>query len=125
MKYEILTTSGKAKRAHMETVHGSIETPVFMNVATAGAIKGAASTEDLESIGTQVMLCNTYHLHVRPGDELVRDLGGIHAFTDWKKPVLTDSGGFQVFSLADIRKIKEEGVTFRSHVDGRKIFMGP
>ena len=125
MKYEILKTEGRAKRAHMETVHGVIETPVFMNVATAGAIKGAASTEDLESIATQVMLCNTYHLHVRPGDRLVRDLGGLHAFTSWKKPILTDSGGFQVFSLAGIRKIKEEGVTFQSHVDGRRIFMGP
>ncbi len=125
MKYEILTTSGRAKRAHMETAHGSIETPVFMNVATVAAIKGAASTEDLENIGTQVMLCNTYHLHVRPGDRLVRDLGGIHAFTSWKKPVLTDSGGFQVFSLAGIRKIREEGVTFQSHVDGHRIFMGP
>ena len=125
MKYEILKTCGRAKRAHMETVHGPIETPVFMNVATVGAIKGAVSTEDLEGLGTQVALANTYHLHVRPGDRLIHDLGGLHAFMSWKKPVLTDSGGFQVFSLAGIRKIKEEGVTFRSHIDGRRIFMGP
>ena len=125
MKYEILKTEGRAKRAHMETAHGTIETPVFMNVATVGAIKGAVSTEDLEQIGTQVALTNTYHLHVRPGDRLIHDMGGIHAFMSWKKPVLTDSGGFQVFSLAGIRKIKEEGVTFRSHIDGHKIFMGP
>ncbi len=125
MKYEILKTCGKAKRAHMETVHGTIETPVFMNVATAGAIKGAVSTADLREIGTQVMLSNTYHLHVRPGDGLVRELGGLHAFTNWKKPILTDSGGFQVFSLAGIRKIREEGVSFRSHIDGHLIFMGP
>ena len=125
MKYEILKTCGRAKRAHMETVHGPIETPVFMNVATVGAIKGAVSTEDLEGLGTQVALANTYHLHVRPGDRLIHDLGGLHAFMSWKKPVLTDSGGFQVFSLAGIRKIKEEGVTFQSHIDGRRIFMGP
>ena len=125
MKYEILKTCGRAKRAHMETVHGPIETPVFMNVATVGAIKGAVSTEDLEGLGTQVALANTYHLHVRPGDRLIHDLGGLHAFMSWKKPVLTDSGGFQVFSLAGIRKIKEEGVTFQSHIDGHRIFMGP
>ena len=125
MKYKILKTCGRAKRAHMETVHGTIETPVFMNVATVGAIKGAVSTEDLEQIGTQVALSNTYHLHVRPGDRLIHDMGGIHVFMSWKKPVLTDSGGFQVFSLAGIRKIKEEGVTFQSHIDGHRIFMGP
>ncbi|MBR0086543.1 MAG: tRNA guanosine(34) transglycosylase Tgt [Lachnospiraceae bacterium] len=125
MKYEILKTEGRAKRARMETVHGVIETPVFMNVATAGVIKGAVSSEDLESIRTQVALSNTYHLHVRPGDRLIHDLGGLHRFMDWKKPILTDSGGFQVFSLAGLRKIKEEGVSFNSHIDGRKIFMGP
>ncbi len=125
MKYTLITTEGRAKRAHVETVHGPIETPVFMNVGTVAAIKGAVDTTDLEAIGTQVELCNTYHLHVRPGDELIHDLGGLQAFMSWKKPILTDSGGFQVFSLADIRKIREEGVTFRSHVDGRPIFMGP
>ncbi len=125
MKYKVLITEGRAKRAHMETVHGSIETPVFMNVGTAGAIKGAVSAQDLEEIGTQVELSNTYHLHVRPGDEVVKKMGGLHKFMDWHRPILTDSGGFQVFSLATLRKIKEEGVTFRSHVDGRKIFMGP
>ena len=109
----------------METVHGSIETPVFMNVGTAAAIKGAVSTEDLERIGTQVELSNTYHLHVRPGDEVVKKLGGLHKFMSWNKPILTDSGGFQVFSLASIRKIKEEGVYFNSHIDGHRIFMGP
>ncbi len=109
----------------METVHGSVETPVFMNVGTAAAIKGAVSTEDLERIGTQIELSNTYHLHVRPGDEVVKRLGGIRKFMSWEKPVLTDSGGFQVFSLASLRKIKEEGVLFNSHIDGRKIFMGP
>ena len=125
MKYEILKTEGRAKRARFTTVHGTVETPVFMNVGTVAAIKGAVSTEDLESIGTQIELSNTYHLHVRPGDELIRSLGGLHAFMNWKKPILTDSGGFQVFSLASIRKIKEEGVSFRSHIDGRPIFMGP
>lgn len=125
MKYEIIAKDGAAKRAHMETVHGVIETPVFMNVGTAAAIKGAVSTEDLEAIGTQVELSNTYHLHVRPGDEVVKKLGGIRKFMDWHRPVLTDSGGFQVFSLASMRKIKEEGVYFNSHIDGRKIFMGP
>ena len=114
-----------AKRARMTTVHGVIETPVFMNVATAGAIKGGLSAQDLRSIRTQVMLCNTYHLHVRTGDAKIRQLGGLHAFTRWDRPILTDSGGFQVFSLADLRKIKEEGVTFKSHVDGARIFMGP
>lgn len=123
--YELLKTSGMAKRARLTTVHGVIETPVFMNVATAGAIKGGLSAGDLESIDTQVMLCNTYHLHVRTGDETIRELGGLHRFTLWKRPILTDSGGFQVFSLAELRHIKEEGVTFHSHVDGAKIFMGP
>ena len=125
MKYTILKTEGCAKRAEMMTVHGTIQTPVFMNVGTAAAIKGAVSTEDLERIGTQVELSNTYHLHVRPGDEVVKKLGGLHKFMSWNKPILTDSGGFQVFSLSSLRKIKEEGVYFNSHVDGRKIFMGP
>ena len=124
-EYRILTTEGRAKRAEFHTVHGVIQTPVFMNVGTVAAIKGAVSTEDLEGIGTQVELSNTYHLHVRPGDEVVKKLGGLHKFMSWNKPILTDSGGFQVFSLATLRKIKEEGVYFRSHVDGRKIFMGP
>jgi len=124
-KYTLLKTSGRAKRGRFETVHGTIETPVFMNVGTAGAIKGAVSTEDLKEIGCQVELSNTYHLHVRPGDKLIHDLGGLHRFMHWDRPILTDSGGFQVFSLADLRKIKEEGVHFHSHVDGRKIFMGP
>lgn len=124
-KYTILTTEGNAKRAEFETVHGTIQTPVFMNVGTVAAIKGAVSTEDLENIKCQVELSNTYHLHVRPGDEKIKQLGGLHRFMNWEKPILTDSGGFQVFSLAGLRKIKEEGVTFNSHVDGRKIFMGP
>lgn len=123
--FTILTTEGSAKRGRFETVHGTIETPVFMNVGTVGAIKGAVSTEDLERIGTQVELSNTYHLHVRPGDENIKKLGGLHKFMSWDKPILTDSGGFQVFSLAGLRKIKEEGVTFHSHVDGKIIFMGP
>ncbi len=123
--YKLLNKDGNAKRAEFQTVHGIIQTPVFMNVGTAAAIKGAVSTEDLEQIKTQVELSNTYHLHVRPGDELIHDLGGIHKFMVWDKPILTDSGGFQVFSLAKLRKIKEEGVHFHSHVDGRKIFMGP
>lgn len=125
MEYQVLKTEGAAKRAQMTTVHGVIQTPVFMNVGTAAAIKGAVSTEDLEQIGTQVQLSNTYHLHVRPGDEVVRKLGGLHRFMSWERPILTDSGGFQVFSLAGLRKIKEEGVYFHSHIDGRKIFMGP
>ena len=125
MRYQVLATEGRAKRAQMETVHGVIQTPVFMNVGTVGAIKGAVSTEDLERIGTQVELSNTYHLHVRPGDEVVKAMGGLHKFMSWKRPILTDSGGFQVFSLAGLRKIKEEGVTFQSHIDGHKIFMGP
>lgn len=123
--YKVLKTEGNAKRAVMETVHGTIQTPVFMNVGTVAAIKGAVSTADLEEIGTQVQLSNTYHLHVRPGDEIVKELGGLHKFMSWNKPILTDSGGFQVFSLSGLRKIKEEGVYFQSHIDGRKIFMGP
>ena len=123
--YKILKTDGKAKRAEFQTVHGTIQTPVFMNVGTAAAIKGAVSTMDLQEIGTQVELSNTYHLHVRPGDQVIKKLGGLHKFMVWDKPILTDSGGFQVFSLAGLRKIKEEGVYFHSHVDGRKIFMGP
>ena len=123
--YQILKTEGRAKRAQLETVHGTIQTPVFMNVGTAAAIKGAVSTEDLEGIKTLVELSNTYHLHVRPGDHIIRQLGGLHKFMSWEKPILTDSGGFQVFSLAGLRRIKEEGVYFHSHVDGRKIFMGP
>ena len=125
LMYELLKTEGRAKRGRFHTVHGNIETPVFMNVGTAAAIKGAVSTDDLQQIKTQVELSNTYHLHVRPGDEVVYKLGGLHKFMKWDKPILTDSGGFQVFSLAGLRKIKEEGVHFHSHVDGRKIFMGP
>ena len=125
MRYQVLATEGRAKRAVMETVHGTIQTPVFMNVGTVGAIKGAVSTEDLERIGTQVELSNTYHLHVRPGAEVVKAMCGLHKFMSWERPILTDSGGFQVFSLAGLRKIKEEGVTFQSHIDGHKIFMGP
>ena len=123
--YKILKQEGRAKRAEVTTVHGTIQTPVFMNVGTAAAIKGAVSTEDLQGIKTQVELSNTYHLHVRPGDALIKELGGLHKFMVWDKPILTDSGGFQVFSLSGLRKIKEEGVTFHSHVDGRIIFMGP
>lgn len=123
--YRIIKQEGRAKRAEFQTVHGTIQTPVFMNVGTAAAIKGAVSTEDLLHIKTQVELSNTYHLHVRPGDEIIKKLGGLHKFMVWDKPILTDSGGFQVFSLSSLRKIKEEGVYFNSHVDGRKIFMGP
>ncbi len=123
--FQIISVDGHAKRGRLETVHGTIETPVFMNVGTVAAIKGAVATTDLEEIGTQVQLSNTYHLHVRPGDEIVKKLGGLHRFMVWDRPILTDSGGFQVFSLAGLRKIKEEGVYFHSHVDGRKIFMGP
>lgn len=123
--YKLLKQDGKAKRGEFHTVHGVIQTPVFMNVGTIAAIKGAVSTEDLQGIKTQVQLSNTYHLHVRPGDEVVKKLGGLHKFMVWDKPILTDSGGFQVFSLAGLRKIKEEGVYFNSHIDGRKIFMGP
>lgn len=125
MKYEVLKRDGMAKCAKMQTVHGTIQTPVFMNVGTVAAIKGAVSTRDLEQIGTQVELSNTYHLHVRTGDKLIKQFGGLHKFMVWDKPILTDSGGFQVFSLAGLRKIKEEGVYFSSHIDGRKIFMGP
>ena len=123
--YRLLRQEGRAKRGEFTTVHGVIQTPVFMNVGTVAAIKGAVSTEDLEQIGTQVELSNTYHLHVRPGDKIIKQLGGLHKFMSWNKPILTDSGGFQVFSLAGLRKIKEEGVYFNSHIDGRKIFMGP
>ena len=123
--YELLTTDGKAKRGRFHTVHGVIETPVFMNVGTVAAIKGAVSTDDLRQIGTQVELSNTYHLHVRTGDKLIKEYGGLHKFMNWDKPILTDSGGFQVFSLAKLRKIHEEGVYFNSHIDGHKIFMGP
>ena len=124
-KYKLLKREGMAKRGEFHTVHGVIQTPVFMNVGTVAAIKGAVSTEDLEAIGCQVELSNTYHLHVRPGDKLIKEFGGLHKFMNWERPILTDSGGFQVFSLAKMRKIKEEGVYFNSHIDGRKIFMGP
>lgn len=123
--YRLLKREGRAKRGELQTVHGVIQTPVFMNVGTVAAIKGAVATEDLERLGTQVELSNTYHLHVRPGDMVIKQLGGLHKFMSWDKPILTDSGGFQVFSLAGLRKIKEEGVYFHSHIDGRKIFMGP
>ena len=123
--YKLLKRDGLAKRGEFHTVHGVIQTPVFMNVGTVAAIKGAVSTEDLQGIKTQVQLSNTYHLHVRPGDQVVKKLGGLHKFMVWDKPILTDSGGFQVFSLAGLRKIKEEGVYFHSHIDGHKIFMGP
>lgn len=123
--YKILNMEGRAKRATFETVHGTIQTPVFMNVGTVGAIKGAVSTMDLKKIGCQVELSNTYHLHVRTGDQTIKELGGLHKFMNWDRPILTDSGGFQVFSLAKLRKIKEEGVSFNSHIDGHKIFMGP
>ena len=125
MRFTVLKEENKARRGVFETVHGTVQTPAFMNVATVAAIKGGLSADDLENIGTQVMLCNTYHLHVRPGEDIVYKSGGLHKFTTWDKPILTDSGGFQVFSLAKLNKIKEEGVTFRSHIDGRKIFMGP
>lgn len=125
MKYEIKALDKKAKSATMETVHGTLETPLFMNVGTVAAIKGAVSTDDLKEIGCQVELSNTYHLHVRTGDKLIKEFGGLHEFMHWDRPILTDSGGFQVFSLAKLRKIKEEGVNFNSHIDGRKIFMGP
>ena len=125
MKYEIKAFDKKAKSATMETVHGIVETPLFMNVGTVAAIKGAVSTDDLKEIGCQVELSNTYHLHVRTGDKLIKEFGGLHEFMHWDRPILTDSGGFQVFSLAKLRKIKEEGVNFNSHIDGKKIFMGP
>mgnify|MGYP000315918797 FL=1 len=123
--FKVLAKDGNAKRGELTTVHGKIQTPVFMNVGTAAAIKGAVATEDLQQIKTQVELSNTYHLHVRPGDHIIKKLGGLHKFMNWDKPILTDSGGFQVFSLASLRSIKEEGVYFHSHIDGRKIFMGP
>lgn len=123
--YKVLCKDGAAKRAEFTTVHGTVQTPVFMNVGTAAAIKGGVSSIDLAGINTQIELCNTYHLHVRPGDRIVKEMCGLHKFMNWKKPILTDSGGFQVFSLAKLRKMKEEGVTFHSHVDGRRIFMGP
>ena len=124
-KLTLIKTEGTARRCEFETVHGTVQTPAFMNVATCGAIKGALSAIDLKEIKCQIMLSNTYHLHVRPGDELVKEMGGLHEFTRWQGPILTDSGGFQVFSLAKLRKIQEEGVTFNSHIDGKKIFMGP
>ena len=123
--FKLLKTEGTARRGEFTTVHGTVQTPAFQNVATCGAIKGGLSAYDLKDINCQVQLCNTYHLHVRPGDKLIKDLGGLHKFTGWSGPILTDSGGFQVFSLAKLRKIKEEGVTFNSHIDGKKIFMGP
>ncbi len=123
--YKLIKNEGAARRGEFITVHGTVQTPAFMNVATCGAIKGAVSAYDLDDIHCQVQLCNTYHLHLRPGDELVKELGGLHQFTGWNGPILTDSGGFQVFSLSSLRKIKEEGVYFASHIDGRKIFMGP
>ncbi len=122
---KLIKTNDKARRCEFETVHGTVQTPAFMNVATCGAIKGGLSALDLKEIKCQVMLSNTYHLHVRPGDSLVREMGGLHEFTRWDRPILTDSGGFQVFSLSGLRKISEEGVTFASHVDGKRIFMGP
>ena len=125
MSYKLIKNVNTARRGEFTTVHGTVQTPAFMNVATTAAIKGGLSTKDLEDIRCQVMLCNTYHLHLRPTDKVVAQLGGLHQFTNWKRPILTDSGGFQVFSLAKLRKIKEEGVYFSSHVDGRKIFMGP
>ena len=123
--FKILHTNGRARRGEFRTVHGVVQTPVFQNVGTIAAIKGAVSSLDLKELGCQVELCNTYHLHLRPGDKIVKKLGGLHKFMNWDRPILTDSGGFQVFSLAGLRKITEEGVHFRSHIDGRKIFMGP
>ena len=123
--FTLLKKDNKARRGVVETVHGCVQTPCFMNVGTAAAIKGGISSVDLRELKTQVELCNTYHLHLRPGDKVVKEMGGLHKFMNWDKPILTDSGGFQVFSLAKLRKIKEEGVYFSSHVDGKKIFMGP
>ncbi len=123
--FTLLKKENRARRGTFQTVHGTVQTPVFMNVATSAAIKGGIASEDLERVRCQVALCNTYHLHVRPGDEVVRDMGGLHSFMDWKGPILTDSGGFQVFSLAQLRSIKEEGVYFQSHIDGKRIFMSP
>lgn len=124
-RFQLITKEGKARRGVLQTPHGAVQTPVFMNVATQAAIKGAVSTEDLQNLGCQIALSNTYHLHVRPGDDLIRDMGGLHRFMRWDGPILTDSGGFQIFSLAKLRKIREEGVSFNSHVDGRLLFMGP
>ena len=123
--FQVLKTEGRARRGHFVCPHGTVETPVFMNVGTQGAIKGGLSGQDLKTVGCQVELSNTYHLHLRPGDELIRRMGGLHAFMGWDGPMLTDSGGFQVFSLSGLRKITEEGVTFASHLDGHRIFMGP
>ncbi len=123
--FKILKTEGRARRGELTTVHGTVQTPVFQNVGTAAAIKGALSSRDLENVGCQMELSNTYHLHVRPGDEIIKRMGGLHKFMNWSRPILTDSGGFQVFSLASLRKITEDGVTFNSHIDGRRIFMGP
>ena len=125
MAFTVIRKEGQARRGRFETAHGDVETPVFMNVATQGAIKGGLSSEDLERLDCRVTLCNTYHLHLRPGEEIVKSLGGLHGFMDWQRPILTDSGGFQIFSLASLRKITEEGVSFRSHIDGAKIFMSP
>ncbi len=124
-RFQLIKKEGKARRGVLQTPHGTIQTPVFMNVATQAAIKGAVSAEDLQELGCQIALSNTYHLHVRPGDDLIRDMGGLHRFMRWDGPILTDSGGFQIFSLAKLRKIREEGVSFNSHVDGRLLFMGP
>ena len=124
-EFELLTKDGRARRGVLHTVHGDIQTPVFMNVGTCAAIKGGVDTMELRRIGCQVELSNTYHLHVRPGDDLIYEMGGLHKFMSWDRPILTDSGGFQVFSLARLRKIKEEGVYFQSHIDGKRIFMGP
>ena len=124
-EFKIIKQCGKARLGEFTTVHGTVKTPAFQNVATCGAIKGALDAYDLKDVRAQVQLCNTYHLHVRPGDELIKELGGLHKFTGWDGPILTDSGGFQIFSLAKLRQIKEEGVTFASHIDGRRIFMGP
>ncbi len=123
--YQLLKQEGRARRGEFTTVHGTVQTPAFMNVATSAAIKGGISSLDLRELRCQVELCNTYHLHIRPGDRVIRELGGLHRFTGWNRPILTDSGGFQVFSLSSLRKIREEGVTFSSHVDGKRIFMGP
>ncbi len=123
--FTLLTTENRARRGTFKTVHGTVQTPVFMNVATSAAIKGGVASEDLERVRCQVALCNTYHLHVRPSDTVVRDMGGLHRFMNWSGPILTDSGGLEVFSLAQLRSIKEEGVYFQSHIDGQRIFMGP
>ncbi len=125
MAFTVIRKEGRARRGRFETAHGIVETPVFMNVATQAAIKGGLNSEDLERLDCRVALCNTYHLHLRPGEEIVKSLGGLHGFMDWHRPILTDSGGFQIFSLASLRKITEEGVSFRSHIDGAKIFMSP